>query len=67
MSAELVPFVFDGREVRTVTINGEGWFVAADVTAVLKFGNSRQAIASHVDADDRDAVQILSGRTGLIC
>jgi hypothetical protein len=31
MSADLVAFVFDGREVRTVMIDGEPWFVAVDV------------------------------------
>jgi len=59
MNTQLVPFVFEGHEIRAVTINGEAWFVAADVTAVLGFGNSRQAIATHVDSDDRDGVQIL--------
>jgi len=59
MSTALVPFVFDGREVRTVLIDAEAWFVAADVTGVLGFGNSRQALTTHVEPDDRDGVQIL--------
>jgi len=59
MSVETIPFVFDGHNVRTAAIAGEVWFLATDVTDVLGFRNSRQAIASHVDPDDRDAVQIL--------
>lgn len=46
-----VPFEYAGRQVRTVTIQGEPWFVAADVCAVL--GYSRVADALRIpDADD---------------
>ena len=49
----LVPYVFDGRPVRTVTINDAPWFVAVDVCTILGFTNSRQAIADHVDQEDK--------------
>lgn len=43
MSAQLVPFDYLGREVRTVTIDGEPWFVAADLCAILELGNVAMA------------------------
>ncbi|HEL1603181.1 TPA: ORF6C domain-containing protein [Streptococcus suis] len=45
-------FVFHGQEVRTVTINNEPWFVGKDVTDILGYSKSRNAIALHVDEDD---------------
>jgi hypothetical protein len=53
MSAEIIPFEFEGREVRTVTIDGEPWFVAADLCTILGYKNSRKAIADHVDSEDK--------------
>lgn len=35
--SELIPFHFDGAEVRTVTIDGEPGFIAADVAKILGF------------------------------
>jgi hypothetical protein len=49
----LVPFTFDEREVRTLIINGEPWFVAADLCAILGFVNSRKAVSDHVDSEDK--------------
>ena len=48
--------VFNNEEfgqIRTVEINGEPWFVSKDITEALGFGNPRQAIASHVDEEDK--------------
>ena len=45
-------------QIRTVEINGEPWFISKDVTEALGFGNPRQAVASHVDEEDK-AVHIL--------
>lgn len=39
-------------DVRTVIIDGEPWFVALDVTRVLGYAKSRNAVSSHVDEDD---------------
>jgi prophage antirepressor-like protein len=44
MSAALVPFTFDGREVRTVMIDGKPWFVAADLCAILGLGNTTETL-----------------------
>lgn len=62
---DLSVFAFDSQAVRVVLVDGEPWFVAADVCAILGFGNPRQAIESHVDEDDvqkLDAIDSL-GRT----
>nr|DAN39678.1 MAG TPA: repressor domain protein [Caudoviricetes sp.] len=46
-------FNFQGQQVRTVTINGEPYFVGKDVAEVLGYSNPRQALKSHVDEDDK--------------
>lgn len=46
-------FNFKGQEVRTVTIDNEPYFVGKDVASVLGYTNSRQALKSHVDEDDK--------------
>jgi anti-repressor protein len=53
MSPALVPFAFEGREVRTLLIDGAPWFIAADLCAILGYLNSRKAIADHVDPHDK--------------
>ena len=40
-------------ELRNVEIDGEPWFVGKDVAAALGYTNSRDAIATHVFADDK--------------
>ena len=43
-SAQVIPFSFEAREVRTIVIDDQPWFCAADVCEVLGYANSRQAI-----------------------
>lgn len=45
-------FTYADQQVRTVVIDGEPWFVAADVCRVLAHSNSRMAVAS-LDDDER--------------
>lgn len=45
---ELVPFDFRGTSIRVVSLDGEPWFVAADVCFVLGYSNSRDAVSKHV-------------------
>ncbi len=40
-------------DIRTVTIDGEPWFVGKDVAEVLGYSNNRKALADHVDEDDK--------------
>lgn len=51
-------------ELRTVEIDGEPWFVGKDVAAALGYTNSRDAIATHVFADDKgvESIDTLGGR-----
>ncbi|RLU41882.1 phage antirepressor [Streptococcus iniae] len=46
-------FNFKGQEVRTVTINNEPYFVGKDVADILGYAKARNAIASHVDEEDK--------------
>lgn len=48
--------VFNNKEfgdVRTVTIDGEPWFVGKDVAEILGYADPNKAIAMHVDEDDK--------------
>ena len=46
-------------EIRTVIIDNEPWFVGRDVANILGYSNSRQAISTHVDDEDKkDGVTI---------
>ena len=45
-------------EIRAVEINGEPWLVGKDVAIVLGYKNTRQAISSNVDEEDRGVHQI---------
>ena len=47
-----VPFDFQGKAVRTITNNGQVWFVAADVCAVLEHSNPTKAV-ERLDDDER--------------
>ncbi len=40
-------------EIRTLNIDGEPWFVGRDIAEVLGYAKARNAIAKHVDGDDK--------------
>lgn len=44
--------------IRTLEINGEPWFVGKDVAEVLGYAATRNAIATHVDNEDKLTHQI---------
>lgn len=49
----------DFGEVRTLEINGEPWFVGRDVATALGYSNTKDALAKHVDVEDKtDGVAI---------
>lgn len=50
---ELKIFNFEDNEVRTQLIDGDPWFVGKDVTGVLGYSNSSDAISRHVFEEDR--------------
>ena len=43
--------------LRTLTIDGEPWFVGKDVAEALGYSNTKKAILDHVDADDKTLIQ----------
>lgn len=48
--------IFNSEEfgaVRTVTINGEPWFVGKDVAEALRYSNASKAVSAHVEEEDR--------------
>ncbi|WJN52136.1 BRO-N domain-containing protein [Pseudomonas asiatica] len=60
-ASSVIPFDFRGHSVRVVTIDGEPWFVAADVCRVLDVTNTTQAMQA-LDEDERSMFNI--GRQG---
>lgn len=43
----IIPFNFESHRVRVIDIDGDPWFVAADVAGILGYVNQRDAIAKH--------------------
>lgn len=64
MSAAVLPFDYNGQQVRTVSIDGEPWFVAADVTRALGISNGRDAV-SRLEEDGVGTADVIDsmGRT----
>ena len=56
-------------EIRTVTIDGEPWFVGKDVAKALGYSNASKSIADHVDIEDKlnnESLSSLGQRGGWI-
>ena len=49
-------------EVRTLTINGEPWFVGNDCAKALGYAKPKGAIQTHVDSDDKKVAPIQDPR-----
>lgn len=58
----IIPFIFDTLPVRAVLRDGEPWFVAADLAAVLDYSETA-AMTRHLDDDEKglSTVQTLGG------
>lgn len=59
--------IFNSEEfgdVRTVTINGDPWFVGKDVAEALGYSNTRDALVTHVADEDKNTVVISDGKRG---
>ena len=57
MNKSIQVFKYEGSEVRTVEINGEVWFVGKDVATVLGYQRQADAIAAHVEEEDKQILQ----------
>lgn len=55
--SEVIPFVYGDREVRTVTIDGEPWFVATDVAKALGYRNAPDMLRM-VDDEDKGYAEV---------
>jgi len=52
--------VFNNAEfgsVRSLMVNGEPYFVGKDVAEILGYGDTRDALAAHVDEEDKAVIQ----------
>ena len=54
---EIKKWDFNGQQVRTVEIEGEPYFVGKDVAEILGYKNTKDALAKHVDDDDKQVIQ----------
>ena len=58
--------IFNSEEfgsVRVLTLSGEPWFVGRDVASALGYSNTKDALAKHVDPEDKRIIQRSSGAT----
>ena len=51
-------------KIRTVVIDKEPWFIGKDVATALGYTNPRDALAKHVDEEDKNTVAIHDGIQG---
>lgn len=59
--------VFENSEfgsIRVLTIDGEPWLVGKDIATALGYSNPRDALARHVDDEDKNTVVIHDGTSG---
>lgn len=50
---EVQLFNFESHEVRSLLLNNEPWFVGKDVAEALGYSKARNAIATHIDSEDK--------------
>lgn len=50
MTHQVIPFNFQGADVRLLSIDGEPWFVAKDVAELLGYSDTKKAVAAHCKA-----------------
>jgi anti-repressor protein len=53
MDNSMIPFNFDGYDIRVVMTDGKPWFVATDVATALGYARPNDAVSQHVDSEDR--------------
>lgn len=66
-TAQIIPFHFEAREVRTVLINDQPWFFAVDVCASLGLSDTNKALIGLDDDEKREHEQYSgSGRRPIL-
>lgn len=58
---DLKVFNFENKEVRSLLIDNEPWFVGKDVAEILEYRNGSRDINRHVDEEDRTKTMIFDG------
>lgn len=58
--SNLIPFNYEDKQVRTITKDGQPWFVAVDVCNILEIGNPTQAL-TRLDEDEKDTIILNEG------
>lgn len=53
-------FKFEGKEVRTLKINDEPYFVGKDVATILGYAKAANAISQHVDDEDKGVTKMMT-------
>ncbi|MDD7305409.1 MAG: BRO family protein, partial [Peptoniphilaceae bacterium] len=46
------------KDIRTMVINGEPWFVGKDIAENLGYSNSSKAVISHVETEDKQFIML---------
>jgi len=55
---EIQVFRFQSTDIRTISLDGEPWFVASDVCVCLELGNATMAL-SRIDQDDISSTEVV--------
>lgn len=55
---DLIPFNYQGKQVRTIMITGEPWFVAKDICDILDLDDVRRAV-ERLDDDERSLTPVI--------
>ena len=61
---DVIPFAYGDHRVRTLTVDGEPWFVLADICKILEIGNPSM-VAERLDGDALSTTEVTDalGRT----
>lgn len=65
MMEKIMQRTFENKQfgtVRIITVSGEPYFVGVDIATALGYSNTRDAIAKHIDDEDKATVAIHDGR-----
>jgi prophage antirepressor-like protein len=58
MSDNIIQYVYQGKNVRTVELNGEPWFVLRDVCEILDI-QAPHMVAARLDEDERNQASVI--------
>lgn len=56
MNGKVELFDFNGRQVRTVLIDNDPYFVGKDVAEILGYKNTKDTLSKHVDSEEKRGV-----------